>query len=74
MTENEDNINNITIDIVDNSVLGKASVVTDDIKSVLSNRHRFRVIYTENDTYLTKDPSFEPKEDVIGTNLFEGLV
>ena len=35
MTENEDNINNKTIDIVDNSVLGKASVVADDIKSVL---------------------------------------
>ena len=35
MIENEDNINNMTIDIVDNSVLGKAATVADDIKSVL---------------------------------------
>ena len=40
MTENEDNINNKTIDIVDNSVLGKASVVSDDIKSVLDAKRQ----------------------------------
>jgi hypothetical protein len=40
MTENEDNIKNKTIDIVDNSVLGKASVVADDIKSVLDAKRQ----------------------------------
>lgn len=53
--------------------LNRRILCIDDIKSVLSNRHKFRVIYTEKDTYLTKDPSFEPKEEVAGMGLFEGL-
>ena len=40
----------------------------DDIKSVLTNKHKFRIIYTDNDTYLTKDPMFEPEEE--GESLF----
>jgi hypothetical protein len=48
-------------------------VCIDDIRSVLTNRHKFRVIYTEKDTYLTKDPSFEPKEETQGLGLFEGF-
>jgi hypothetical protein len=40
----------------------------DDIKSVLANKHKFRIIYTDNDTYLTKDPVFEPEEE--GEDLF----
>jgi hypothetical protein len=40
----------------------------DDIKSVLTNKHKFRIIYTDNDTYLTKDPLFEPEEE--GESLF----
>ena len=43
----------------------------DDIKSVLANRHKFRVIYTETDTWLTKDPNFEPSVEVTSTGLFE---
>jgi glycosyltransferase involved in cell wall biosynthesis len=53
--------------------LGRRVLCIDDIKSVLSNRHKFKVIYTDKDTYLTKDPSFEPKEELPETNLFEGL-
>lgn len=53
--------------------LGRRVLCIDDIKSVLSNRHKFKVIYTDKDTYLTKDPSFEPKEELLETNLFEGL-
>lgn len=45
----------------------------DDIKSVLTNKHKFRLIYTDTDTYLTKDPHFEPVEEVTGLNLFAGL-
>jgi hypothetical protein len=40
----------------------------DDIKSVLTNKHKFRIIYTDDDTYLTKDPLFEPEEE--GESLF----
>lgn len=42
--------------------LGRKVICIDDIRSVLSNKHKFRVIYTDDDTYLTKDPSFEPQE------------
>lgn len=42
--------------------LDRKIICIDDIRSVLTNKHKFRVIYTDEDTYLTKDPSFEPKE------------
>ena len=53
--------------------LGRRLLCIDDIKSVLTNKHKFRVIYTDNDTYLSKDPTFEPVEEVTGLSLFEGL-
>ena len=43
--------------------LGRKIICIDDIRSVLTNRHKFRTIYTDNDTYLTKDPVFEPTEE-----------
>lgn len=46
-------------------------ICIDDVRSVLTNRHKFRVIYTDKDTWLTKDPSFEPSEEVVGLGLFE---
>lgn len=46
-----------------NKALGRRLLCIDDIRSVLTNRHKFRIIYTDDDTYLTKDPSFEPKEE-----------
>ena len=42
--------------------LGRKLICIDDVRSVLTNKHKFRVIYTDNDTWLTKDPSFEPIE------------
>lgn len=53
--------------------LGRKVICIDDIRSVLTNKHKFRVIYTDEDTYLTKDPSFEPHVEVSGLSLFEGL-
>jgi len=53
--------------------LGRRLLCIDDIKSVLTNKHKFRIIYTDNDTYLSKDPTFEPVEEVTGLSLFEGL-
>jgi hypothetical protein len=44
------------------TALGRKIICIDDIRSVLTNKHKFRVIYTDNDTYLTKDPAFEPEE------------
>lgn len=56
------------------TALNRSSVICiDDIRSVLSNRHKFRVIYTDKDTYLTKDPNFVPADDETSINLFEGL-
>jgi glycosyltransferase involved in cell wall biosynthesis len=43
--------------------LDRKVICIDDIRSVLTNKHKFRVIYTDEDTYLSKDPSFEPKEE-----------
>ena len=52
-------------------VLGRALICIDDTRSVLTNRHKYRIIYTDKDTYLTKDPIFEPVEEVEGMGLFE---
>ena len=51
-----------------NTSLGRRLLCIDDIKSVLTNKHKFRIIYTDDDTFLTKDPSFEPQEE--GESLF----
>jgi len=53
--------------------LGRNIICIDDVRSVLTNKHKFRVIYTDDNTYLTKDPNFEPIEEVEGLSLFEGL-
>ena len=53
--------------------LNRSVICIDDIRSVLSNKHKFRVIYTDKDTYLTKDPNFVPADDETSINLFEGL-
>lgn len=52
------------------SDLNRSIICIDDVRSVLTNKHKFRVIYTDNDTYLTKDPNFEPIEEETGLNLF----
>lgn len=51
--------------------LGRKIICIDDIRSVLTNKHKFRVIYTDDDTYLSKDPSFEPQQEEAGASLFE---
>jgi hypothetical protein len=58
-------------EFIDN--LNRSIICIDDVRSVLSNKHKFRIIFTDNDTYLTKDPSFEPIEETEGLLLFEGL-
>jgi hypothetical protein len=53
--------------------LGRRLICIDDVRSVISNKHKFRVIYTDDDTYLTKDPEFLPKEEASSLGLFEGI-
>ena len=54
--------------------LNRTHLAREDFESVLSNKKKFiNIIYTDNDTYLSKDPAFRPVEEVIGLSLFEGL-
>ena len=54
--------------------LNRTHLAREDFESVLSNKKKFiNIIYTDNDTYLSKDPSFRPHEEVIGKSLFDGL-
>jgi glycosyltransferase involved in cell wall biosynthesis len=53
--------------------LDRKVICIDDVRSVLTNKHKYRIIYTAENTYLSKDPSFEPKEEEMGLALFEGL-
>jgi glycosyltransferase involved in cell wall biosynthesis len=50
--------------------LGRSIICIDDCRSVLTNKHKYRTIYTDSDTYLTKDPSYEPIEEETGASLF----
>ena len=44
-----------------------AKICIDDVRSAHTNSHKYRVIITDKDTYLTTDPTFEPEET---TSLF----
>jgi len=52
-------------------VLNRTQLAIDDVKSVLTNKSKYNIIYTDNDTYLSKDPNFIPKEEV--TSSLESL-
>jgi hypothetical protein len=43
-------------------ILNRSFLAIDDVKSVLTNRSKYNIIYTDKDTYLAKDPNFVPKE------------
>ena len=54
--------------------LNRKHLAREDFESVLGNKHKFiNVCYTDTDTYLSKDPTFKPVEEVVGASLFEGL-
>ena len=51
--------------------LDRDHLAREDFESVLSNRYKFcNVVYTDNNTYLSKDPTYKPTEEVAGVNLF----
>jgi glycosyltransferase involved in cell wall biosynthesis len=56
------------------SDLERSHLAREDFESVLTNRHKFlHVVYTDDNTYLSKDPLFKPVEEDYGLDLFEGL-
>jgi len=54
--------------------LNRTHLAREDFESVLANKYKFlNVCYTDNDTYLSKDPTYKPVEEITGLSLFEGL-
>jgi hypothetical protein len=52
--------------------LERKHLAREDFESVLSNRYKFiNVWYTDNDTYLSKDPTFKPQKEETNESLFE---
>ena len=42
--------------------LGRKELAIDDIRSVLTNKTKFNIIYTDTNTYLSKDSNYTPQE------------
>ena len=56
--------------------LNRGDCCIDDFRSVYTNKHKYRVIHTDSDTWLTTDTDFVAPEAVStaqSANLFEGL-
>lgn len=54
--------------------LNRKNLAREDFESVLGNKHKFiNVVYTDDNTYLSKDPTFRPVEKNKPLSLFEGL-
>ena len=56
--------------------LNRDDCCIDDFRSVYTNKHKYRVIHTDSDTWLTTDADFVAPEAVStaqSANLFEGL-
>ena len=51
--------------------LDRSHLAREDFESVLANKYKFiNVWYTDTNTYLSKDPTYKPVEEVTGANLF----
>ena len=58
--------------------LARSHLAREDFESVLTNRHKFAtIVYTDDDTFLSKDKNYAPiehaKEELTGLALFKGL-
>jgi hypothetical protein len=54
--------------------LNRTHLAREDFESVLANKYKFlNVCYTDSDTYLSKDPTYNPVEEETALSLFEGL-
>ena len=53
--------------------LDRNHLAREDFESVLSNKYKFITVwYTDNDTYLSKDPTYKPVEEINSIGLFDG--
>jgi glycosyltransferase involved in cell wall biosynthesis len=51
--------------------LERTHLAREDFESVLSNRYKFcNIIYTDNNSYLSKNPTYKPIEETTGASLF----
>ena len=52
--------------------LDRKHLAREDFESVLANKYKFiNVWYTDTDTYLSKDPTYKPIEELTGESLFD---
>lgn len=51
--------------------LGRNVLCIDDIRSALTNKHKFAVKYTNMYTHFSKNESFIPQEELVGLELFK---
>jgi hypothetical protein len=49
--------------------LNRKSLAVEDVKSVLTNKHKYNIIYTDEHTYLSKEKHFVPDEKQSNTSL-----
>ena len=47
--------------------LNRKDLSIDDVRSVLTNKYKFNIIYTDTSTYLSKDKNFIPQEDTVNS-------
>jgi len=51
--------------------LERSHLAREDFESVLANKYKFvTVLYSDKDTYLSKDPTYKPVEEETGSDLF----
>ena len=52
--------------------LNRSHLAREDFESVLSNRYKFcNVLYTDENSYMSKDPTYKPQEEATGASLFQ---
>jgi glycosyltransferase involved in cell wall biosynthesis len=58
-------INEVTLSTYKDFIisLNRKALSIDDVRSVLTNKHKFNIIYTDTQTYISKDKNFVPKEE-----------
>ena len=58
-------INEVTVSTYKDFIisLNRKALSIDDVRSVLTNKHKFNIIYTDTQTYISKDKNFVPKEE-----------
>ncbi len=53
--------------------LNRKNLAIEDIKSVLTNKHKYNIIYTDDNTYLSKEKNYVPEEKTSNASSLEDL-